>query len=86
MSSTDFLFSLRKLLAWLFAFLSALLPQHLMAQLSALEVPPAIHAPSPQYAQSAKLPQKLDRAALPQSDAKADASATASETAAAHAP
>jgi hypothetical protein len=85
MSSTDFLFSLRKLLAWLFAFVSALLPQHLMAELSAMEVPPAIHAP-PQYAQVAKLPQSLDRAALPQSNAKADASAPASETAAAHAP
>jgi len=32
--SCDFLLSLRKLLSWLFAFLMALLPQHLIAQLA----------------------------------------------------
>ena len=31
--SCDFLLSLRKLINWLFAFLMALLPQHLIAQL-----------------------------------------------------
>jgi hypothetical protein len=88
MSSTDFLFSLRKLLAWLFAFLSALLPQHLIAQLSAAEVSPAIHAaPSQLYARTATPPRKLDRVALPQSSAgKADdASASESEGTAARA-
>jgi len=66
MSSTDFLFCLRKLLAWLFAFLSALLPQHLMAQLSATEVSRAIHAPPSQlYARNATPPRKLERVALP---------------------
>ena len=69
MSSTDFLLCLRKLLAWLFAFLSALLPQHLMAQLSAAEVPSALHAPPSQlYARNAIPPRKLERVALPRSE------------------
>jgi hypothetical protein len=86
MSSTDFLFSLRKLLAWLFAFLSALLPQHLIAQLSAAEVSPAIHAaPAQLYAQTATPPRKLGRVALPQSSEADDASAPESEGAAARA-
>lgn len=88
MSSTDFMFSLRKLLAWLFAFLSALLPQHLMAQLSAADVSPAVHAaPSQLHAQTAMPLRNLDRVALPQSNAgkAADASAPGSEGAAAHA-
>jgi hypothetical protein len=80
MSSTDILFSLRKLLAWLFAFLSALLPQHLIAQLSA-EVSPAIHvAPAQLYARTATPPRKLDRVALPQSSASKADGASASES------
>ena len=85
MSNTDFLLSLRKLLAWLFAFLSALLPQHLMAQLSAADVSPTVHAtPSQLYAQTATPPRNLDRAVLPQSNAgkaaaPSDASADASQ-------
>lgn len=77
MSSTDFLFCLHKLLAWLFAFLSALLPQHLIAQLSAMEVSPVAHAPRSQlYAQAAVPPRELDRVALPRSkEAEADARA-----------
>ncbi|MDR6843236.1 hypothetical protein [Pseudoxanthomonas sacheonensis] len=88
MSSTDFLFSLHKLLAWLFAFLSALLPQHLIAQLSAADVSPAIHAaPSQLQAQTATPPRNLNRVVLPRSNADkaADASAAGSEGAAAHA-
>lgn len=88
MSSTDFLFSLHKLLAWLFAFLSALLPQHLMAQLSETDVPPTVHAtPSQLYARTATPPRNLDRAVLPQSDAgkAADAPAPGSKGTAAHA-
>lgn len=86
MSSTDFLLSLRKLLAWLFAFLSALLPQHLIAQLSAAEVSPAIHvAPAQLYARTATPLRKPDHVALPQSGAgKADdASAPESKSTAA---
>ena len=53
-----FLFVLRKLLAWLFAVLSALLPHHLLVQVpeserclvpqeaSLMEVPPTVQAPS----------------------------------------
>lgn len=78
MSSTDFLFSLRKLLAWLFAFLSALLPQHLMAQLSEATVSPAVHAaPSQLYAQTATPPRNLDRVVLPHSSAGEAAAASA---------
>ncbi|MET0583164.1 MAG: hypothetical protein ABWX88_02665 [Pseudoxanthomonas sp.] len=36
----DFLLSLRKLLGWLVAFLMALLPQHLIAQLTATDFLP----------------------------------------------
>ena len=88
MSSTDFLFSLRKLLAWLFAFLSALLPQHLMAQLSEVGVSPAVHATSSQlYAQAAMPPRNLDRAVLPQPDVgkTADVPGPGSKGTAAHA-
>ena len=89
MSSTDFLFSLRKLLAWLFAFLSALLPQHLMAQLSAGDVSPAVQAaPSQLHARTATPPRNLDRVALRQSNAgkaaEADAPAPGSKGAATH--
>lgn len=78
MSSTDFLFSLRKLFAWLFAFLSALLPQHLMAQLSAANVSPAVHAaPSKLYAQTATPPRNLDHLVLPHSNADKAAAASA---------
>ena len=41
--SADFLFSLQKLLSWLFAFLTALLPQHLIAQLSEADRPIAAY-------------------------------------------
>jgi len=87
MSSTDFLFSLHKLLAWLFAFLSALLPQHLMAQLSEADVSPAVQAtPSKLYAQTAAPPRNLDRVVLPHSNAgkAVDASASGPEGAAEH--
>lgn len=83
MSNTDFLFSLRKLLAWLFAFLSALLPQHLMAQLSEANVSQTVHAtPSKLYAQTATPPRNLDRVVLPHSNASKadDASAPGSES------
>ena len=88
MSNTDFLFSLRKLLAWLFAFLSALLPQHLMAQLSEANVSQTVHAtPSKLYAQTATPPRNLDRVVLPHSNAgkAADASAPEPKDAAEHA-
>ncbi|MGH8026100.1 MAG: hypothetical protein ACREO0_05155 [Pseudoxanthomonas sp.] len=80
MSSTDFLFCLHKLLAWLFAFLSALLPQHLMAQLSAADITPAAYAaPSRLCVRTVTPPHNLGRAVLPQSGAdKANATASTS--------
>lgn len=81
MSITDFLFSLHKLLAWLFALLTVLLPQHLLAPLPTADTTATVHAPAPQLCvQTAAPPRKLDCAALPPSHAdKAGASASASE-------
>ncbi|HEX7802683.1 MAG TPA: hypothetical protein VF471_08005 [Pseudoxanthomonas sp.] len=80
MSITDFLFSLHKLLAWLFALLTVLLPQHLLAPLPAAEAIATVHAPAPQLCvQTPAPPRKLDRVALPPSHAdKAGTSVSAS--------
>jgi hypothetical protein len=63
-----FLFVMRKLLAWLFAFLSALLPHHLLVQVpenerclapyqtSMAEVPPTARAPAEPVEQMAATP------------------------------
>jgi hypothetical protein len=64
-----FLFVLRKLIAWLFAFLSALLPHHLLVQVpenerclapheaSLGEAPPPVQAPAdPMAARTAATP------------------------------
>ena len=81
MSITDFLFSLHKLLAWLFTLLTVLLPQHLLAPLSATGTPATAYAAAPQLCvRTLALPHKLDRVALPPSNAdEAGASAPASE-------
>lgn len=50
----DFLFSLHKLLHWLVAFLMALLPQHLMAQLSDTDL-----LPVPAYTTTAPEPRAV---------------------------
>lgn len=81
MGITDFLFSLHKLLAWLLALLTVLLPQHLLAPLSPADTAAPVHTPAPQLClQAPAPPRKLDRVALAPSDAdKDDASAPASE-------
>ncbi|KAF1714666.1 hypothetical protein CSC74_15565 [Pseudoxanthomonas yeongjuensis] len=65
-----FLFVLRKLIAWLFAFLSALLPHHLLVQVpenerclvpheaAQGEVPPPVQAPVEPAEQVATTPPK----------------------------
>lgn len=81
MGVTDFLFSLHKLLAWLFAMLTVLLPQHLLAPLSPADTAVTVHAPAAQFcAQASAPPRKLDRVALaPPAAKKSGASASASE-------
>ena len=70
MSITDFLFSLEKLLAWLFALLTVVLPQHLLAPLSEAGTPVAAYAAEPQLCVlTSTPPPKLVRAVLPSSDA-----------------
>lgn len=81
MSITDFLFSLHKLLAWLFALLTVLLPQHLLGPLSTADTPAAVPAATTQLCMPTPLqPRKLARAVLPPSSAdEAGAAAIASE-------
>lgn len=81
MSITDFLFSLHKLLAWLLALLTVLLPQHLLAPLSA-ETPAAAPIAPPQLCMQAPAPapRGLAHAVLPPSSVdEAGAAAQASE-------
>jgi len=74
MGITDFLFSLHKLLAWLFAMLTVLLPQHLLAPLSPADIAVAVPAPAAHFcAQTAPPPHNLDRVALSPSAAGKDA-------------
>jgi hypothetical protein len=83
MSITDFLFSLHKLLAWLLALLTVLLPQHLLGPLSAADTPAAVPAAATTTqlcVQASVPPRKLTRAVLPPSNAdEAGAAATASD-------
>lgn len=81
MSITDFLFSLHKLLAWLLALLTVLLPQHLLGPLPAADATAAVPAATTQLCMQTPVPpRKLARAALPPSNAdEAGAAATASE-------
>jgi hypothetical protein len=84
MSITDFLFSLHKLLAWLLALLTVLLPQHLLGPLSAADAPAAVPAAATttQLCMQASVPpRKLARAVLPPSNTdEAGAAATASDS------
>ncbi|WP_143014631.1 hypothetical protein [Pseudoxanthomonas sp. CF125] len=71
MSITDFLFSLHKLLAWLFALLTVLLPQHLLGPLPATDTPAAVPAAATTTqlcVQTPAPPRKLARAVLPPSN------------------
>ena len=87
MSITDFLFSLEKLLAWLFALLTVVLPQQLLAPLSEAGTPVAAYAAAPSLCVRTSTPSlKLVRAVLPPSraeDAGASASASGNTDAAA---
>lgn len=80
MSITDFLFSLHKLLAWLFALLTVLLPRHLLAPLPTADAPAAVPAATTQLCLQTPLPpRRLARAVLgPANAAEAGAAATAS--------
>lgn len=74
--SANLLFSLRKLLHWLFAFLMALLPQHLISQLSDTEF-----LPLAAYTLPDRTPRVLPVAAVvasPTQDSKPVASGNAS--------
>ncbi|WP_163841107.1 hypothetical protein [Pseudoxanthomonas sacheonensis] len=67
MSITDFLFSLHKLLAWLLALLTVLLPQHLLGPLPAAGTPaaaPAAATTTQLCVQTPVPPRKLARAVL----------------------
>jgi hypothetical protein len=77
MSITDFLFSLHKLLAWLFALLTVLLPQHLLAPLPEADPPATVYAAPQLCAKTPAPPRKRDRIALPSSDAEDQAGASA---------
>ena len=63
-----FLFVLRKLIAWLFAFLSALLPHHLL-----LQVPENERCLVPQEAALAEVPPPVQAQAEPLEEAVATA-------------
>jgi hypothetical protein len=80
MSITDFLFSLHKLLAWLFALLTVMLPQHLLGPLSAADAP-GMPVAATQLCMPAPQPQrKPARAVLPPSSAEeASAAVNASD-------
>ena len=78
MSITDFLFSLEKLLAWLFALLTVVLPQHLLAPLSEVDTSVMAYAAAPPLCVGTSTPpHTLVRVALPLSRGDdADASAS----------
>lgn len=81
MSITDFLFSLHKLLAWLFALLTVVLPQHLLGPLSTADVPAATPAATTQLCMRTPLPpRKLVRAVLPPSNADETGEAASQNT------
>jgi hypothetical protein len=83
MSITDFLFSLHNLLAWLFALLTVLLPQHLLDPLPVAGTPaaaPAAATTTQLCVQTPVPPRKLARAVLPPSNTdEAGAAANASD-------